>query len=351
MKRVPVSQSLSTTNATRVIMRPRRTALLITLVYASVSLVYFGLWGRVTATVATSATELARLESAKAGLFVLLTTLLIFALSYWLLKRLYLREQLLEAHRQALLAAERRAAAGLFAASVAHDLNNVLLITEYAISELDKVQGLPPRQERLVDELVKANDELGSLSRRLVMASGRHLGEEVRTVELAGFVHEIVKLAESHSKVRRCHVEVETPPPLNFACNPSLIHQMLLNLVINAGDATKHHGVIRVVLAGDDTRVTLEVHDNGPGIPVAERQRIFEPFFTTKADGTGLGLMSVKACAEVHHGHVTVQASPLGGACFVVEMCSMGRSAQQAASEVTPPVLVDADSEEAKATA
>jgi signal transduction histidine kinase len=95
----------------------------------------------------------------------------------------------------------------------------------------------------------------------------------------------------------------------------------------------------------------LEVHDNGPGIPVAERQRIFEPFFTTKADGTGLGLMSVKACAEVHHGHVTVQASPLGGACFVVEMCSMGRSAQQAASEVTPPVLVDADSEEAKATA
>ena len=130
MKLSFVSQSsTSTNNAAHVIMRPRRTALLITLVYASVSLAYLGVSSRVAANVATSTTNLVHLERVKSALFVPLTTLLIFALSYWLLKRLSVREELLEAHRQALLVAERRAAAGLFAASVAHDLNNVLLIT------------------------------------------------------------------------------------------------------------------------------------------------------------------------------------------------------------------------------
>lgn len=325
-------------------MRPRRTALLITLVYSTVSLVYLGVSSRLAAGVATTTSTLAQLENAKSALFVLLTTLLIFALSYWLLRRLSVREQLLEAHRQALLAAERRATAGLFAASVAHDLNNVLLITEYAIGELGKIQGLTSRQERLVEELNKANEELVALSRRLVMASGRHLGEEVRTLDLAAFVHEIVRLAESHSKVRACHVEVETPPVLHFVGNPSLIHQMLLNLVINAGDATRHHGVIRVELAGDEKLAVLRVNDNGPGIPVAERERIFEPFFTTKPDGSGLGLMSVKACAEIHGGQVTVESSPLGGACFVVEMNSLGTPVQPVPQvKSQSPVLVDAD--------
>ena len=311
-------------------MRPRRTALIITLVYASVSVVYVGMSNRLAADAGAANPQLVSLDGMRGAIFVLLTTLLIFALSYWLLSRLYVREQLLEAHRQALLAAERRATAGLFAASVAHDLNNVLLITEYAIGELNNSQGLSPHQVRLTHELEKANEELVALSRRLVMLSGRHLGEEMRALDLAAFVHEIVRLAQSHSKVRTCNVEVDTPPALAFVGYPSLIHQMLLNLVINAADATRHHGQIRVTLTGDEREATISVHDNGPGIPLLERQRVFDPFYTTKADGTGLGLMSVRACAEVHNGSVLVDASPLGGACFIVHLASLGVTHEEA---------------------
>jgi signal transduction histidine kinase len=58
------------------------------------------------------------------------------------------------------------------------------------------------------------------------------------------------------------------------------------------------------------------VHDSGTGVPRDERKKIFSALYTTKSSGTGLGLLSVKACAKIHEGFVEVDDSPLGGACF-----------------------------------
>jgi signal transduction histidine kinase len=98
--------------------------------------------------------------------------------------------------------------------------------------------------------------------------------------------------------------------------NPITLHRSVLNLVLNAADAVEGRGIIEVRLSASGPQAVLEVHDNGPGIPEDQRRRIFEAFYTTKAMGTGLGLLSVKACADEHHGHVEVLSSPLGGALF-----------------------------------
>ena len=64
--------------------------------------------------------------------------------------------------------------------------------------------------------------------------------------------------------------------------------------------------------------MTVEVHDDGPGIPAALREKIMEPFFTTKEDGNGLGLLSLKLCAEQHGARIRIDTSHLGGACFAL---------------------------------
>ena len=102
----------------------------------------------------------------------------------------------------------------------------------------------------------------------------------------------------------------------------SAIQETLLNLVLNAADATGGRGRIEVRSFEEDGAHVLEVHDDGPGVPLDIREEVFRAFFTTKADGNGLGLLSVRACAELHGGTAEIGDSPLGGACFRVTLRS-----------------------------
>jgi len=88
------------------------------------------------------------------------------------------------------------------------------------------------------------------------------------------------------------------------------------------------------VLQQEDEAI-VEVHDDGPGVPLAQRSKIFAPFHTTKEVGSGLGLVSVKVCAEQHGGRVVVSESDLGGACFRVTL-PIGRSAPDDEPVATP---------------
>ena len=97
-----------------------------------------------------------------------------------------------------------------------------------------------------------------------------------------------------------------------------LIDQVLINLLLNAADATggQGHLEVRLRVVGDEAR--LEVHDDGKGLPEGMEAQLFQPFATTKPHGTGLGLVSVRECALAHGGRVEYARSPLGGAAFSV---------------------------------
>lgn len=102
-----------------------------------------------------------------------------------------------------------------------------------------------------------------------------------------------------------------------------LLRQMLVNLIRNGVEAAQE-GSARpsVLVEGDDhepeSGATLTIHDNGPGIDPAARERVFRPFFTTKSQGTGLGLAIVQKVVVTHNGRISVGASPLGGASFEI---------------------------------
>ena len=98
------------------------------------------------------------------------------------------------------------------------------------------------------------------------------------------------------------------------------MHQVVVNLVRNAIQATPRGGRVRVRAKTNTDGLHLIVEDSGAGIEPDLRQRVFEPFFTTKPAGSGLGLPLVHSVVEQHGGGVRVDRSDLGGACFEVTL-------------------------------
>ncbi len=162
----------------------------------------------------------------------------------------------------------------------------------------------------------------------------------VDLAQLAEEVLELVRTQRRYAKVGfRVIVDGEIPPAL---ADRGAVAQLLLNLVLNAGDAVRPDGGdVRVCLApgalerraSDDTgsaagrsrndAVELRVEDDGPGVPAADRERIFDPFFTTKdpGEGTGLGLANALRCAEQLGGRLELaEHRPGTGAVFVVTL-------------------------------
>lgn len=295
-----------------VMSRELRTAALLAVGYAAVAGAYIAISSSMASTAALGdLEEMRRLEIFKGFTFVTVTALLLFGGVWFLLRREARHRSELSAAHQALIGADRRASAGMLAASVAHDLNNAFTLLSLCLEELEGAD------EEVVAEMKGALAQASKLSTRL-MRAGRHsaTGSPERT-ELVGLTRDAIELVSLHRSVRRCTVDLECDDEVDVEAYPLLVHQMLTNLILNACEATGHGGRVLVrVERGSRGGAILEVQDDGPGLSAEARARLFEPFFTTKEHGTGLGLLSVRLCAELHDGHVDVRESPRGGAWF-----------------------------------
>ena len=110
------------------------------------------------------------------------------------------------------------------------------------------------------------------------------------------------------------------PPSLSLDADPDLLFQVLLNLLRNAAEAASAHAappaVSLVFSRTKGGRTSIEVGDNGPGVPPSLRQDVFLPFFTTKEKGTGVGLSLTRQVVLAHQGSIALESSPAGGALF-----------------------------------
>lgn len=299
--------------------RPLRTALVLSGVYLVLCSTYIVLSSAWAAHLAGSVFELQRVEQWKGLVFVATTGALFFALARYMLERIARQSRTLERQRALLEAAEGPALAGSFSAAIAHDINNVLGVAKAGLHGLIDSED-DERRDRALALLRRSIDDLARIARRMSRL-GAHSDTPLHRVEdLAEIVRETVAFGRRHTKISRCHVEVEAPPALVAEVDRSLIQRAVLNLLLNAGEATEGRGRIRVELRRDvvDYRhAVIEVHDDGPGVDAAHREEIFSIFHSTKQDGTGLGLFSVRSAAEAHGGTVAVGDSErLGGACF-----------------------------------
>lgn len=141
---------------------------------------------------------------------------------------------------------------------------------------------------------------------------------------------DVVRVVDSTIRILRS--EVEKTADLTVTCDdasfaaidPSVLGQVILNLVLNAaqaiGSGAQGRAAISVTVGRDASKVRLTVADTGPGIPTQQLEEIFRPYFTTKPDGTGVGLSIVRELVDRAGGQISVESEPGRGTAFAVTL-------------------------------
>jgi two-component system NtrC family sensor kinase len=238
--------------------------------------------------------------------------------------------QLKEAH-QRLLQADRLASLGQLAASVAHEINNPLSgVLNYSVlmARILREDGVPRERvaefrgylERVSEQTARAGRIVSDL-----LAFSRRSKPHPAPADLAGIVRTTVSLVSHKLKLMSVETELDVENALPLVqCDASQVQQVVLNLVVNAAEATRAHGrgTVRVCArraAGADA-LALEVTDDGEGITPETLSHIYDPFFTTKEEGRslGLGLAVVYGIVEAHGGTIDVRTAVGQGTTFTV---------------------------------
>jgi PAS domain S-box-containing protein len=232
--------------------------------------------------------------------------------------------------------AQKMEAIGHLTGGIAHDFNNILTsVMGYLVlaAEREGVQD-DAKLGKYLNQAHLSCERARDLIQQMLTFSRGQRGER-RPVALGALVRESVKLLRSTMPATLelvTELDDEAPKAL---LDPVQADQVLLNLVINARDATDGHGAVTVgvgragvegaVCASCRKRVTgefveLAVRDTGPGVAPEAADRMFEPFFTTKevGKGSGMGLATVHGIVHEHGGHIVVESQPGRGASFRV---------------------------------
>jgi signal transduction histidine kinase len=304
----------------RVSFSPTRRAFTSALIYMVLCVAYILISGRIALSSVTTMQELAAVEAVKGTAFIIITGLLYFVVSLARWNHIKKQEELIVVQEKVLLLAEKKAMTGMFAATIAHDLNNLLM----SLSGL--IQGLKARGQedkvllRMGEGLEKGITSLTQLSRRVAYAAQQGLPDTESEVDLQEMLERLTSFVRKHPDLRTITIDLRDVPKVKLVLNQALLEGALLNLLVNAGQAAGKGGQISVRLRDGDGAVDLEVHDNGPGVPPELAERVFDPCYTTKSAGTGMGLLSVKAFAASCNGEVIVDRSEMGGAVFAIRI-------------------------------
>jgi PAS domain S-box-containing protein len=221
---------------------------------------------------------------------------------------------------QSLQESERLASMGRALSSVAHDLKTPLIAIG-GFSRLVRNHLEPDTPDRgKLDIVIKETERLENMVRDMLDFS-RPL-ELNRTVEdLERVVDEGLVILETTAVEQK--VVVRRPPspqPVRASMDVMRMKQAIMNLVLNAIQASPEGEVVTVQVAHAGSNAAVDIIDHGPGIPREHREEIFSPFYTTKKEGTGLGLAIVRKIVEAHAGRVTLLDNPGRGMTFRVEI-------------------------------
>jgi two-component system sensor histidine kinase TctE len=204
-----------------------------------------------------------------------------------------------------------------FVADAAHQLRTPLAALQAQVDAARR-EAMPPELAATVDHLHAAARRAAHLARQLLTlasvepSTGRPF--EPEPTDLAAVTQARVADWLAHADAKAIDLGFELAPA-PVAGEPNLLAEFAANLVDNALHYTPHGGEVTLRTGRRDGRVFLEVEDNGPGIPAAERGRVFERFHRVKGtpgEGTGLGLAIVREIAHRHGAAIEVGAAPSG---------------------------------------
>ncbi len=239
------------------------------------------------------------------------------------------RTKQLELANKKLMATDRLASLGQLAASVAHEINNPL----YSILNLSKLMermvkedGVP--QDR-INEFRKYLSQVSSETARVgsivtdLLAFSRRARAKKSEADINDIVSTTTSLLDHKLTLMGINLRLDLGSNLpHFYCDSSQLQQVIINIVINAAEATQNSPVRYITIRTDfdekKKAIVLEVEDTGEGMPPEMINKIFEPFFTTRTEGKGigLGLSVVYGIVQSHRGDIDVQSTPGKGTTF-----------------------------------
>ncbi len=223
----------------------------------------------------------------------------------------------LETTREKLVAEEKLAAVGRLASGIAHEIRNPVAMIASSLAtaafpasdvrEREEMFAIAAREARrlenlTMDFLIYARPSVPQRSLASISDIARHVADVTR-----------MRAAD-----RSVEVRLQAPEDVFADVDAAQIEGALLNLSLNALDATPAGGHIEVRLRGGEHTVYLDVENSGSAIPASNVTRVFEPFFTTKPGGTGLGLAIARGIAAAHGGNLWVSANTDGAVVFTM---------------------------------
>ncbi len=223
-----------------------------------------------------------------------------------------------QANFEGMKRAERLSAIGQLSAGLAHEIRNPLASISGAAAILARSQDLDPKSAKCLEIITSECERLnGLLTNFLNFARPRP--PRLQTVPLEPVLENVLGLASHGIRGKTVHFEKEVTVGLQpVECDPEQLEQVLLNLMINAVEASPDGGTVTLSAAAHESAIAIGVADHGHGVAPAHIDRLFDPFFTTKEHGTGLGLPVAHQIVRQMGGSLLAQANPDRGMTFSV---------------------------------
>jgi hypothetical protein len=233
-------------------------------------------------------------------------------------------------HQEQLARADRLATIGEMAAAMAHEIRNPLTGISGVLSVLSRDFSPDDSRREIVSQTRLLIERLNNTVEDVLHYS-RPSSPQLQAVKLDDIIDRSLSLAEGEAK--KAGIQIVKQPAtgangsssVTVSADPHQIQQVVLNLILNAIQASTAGGqiAVRTRVAADNgglTGAVIEIEDHGRGMTPEEAAQAFQPFFSTKAHGTGLGLSIARQIVEQHHGRISVRSTPGLGTCVQVEL-------------------------------
>jgi signal transduction histidine kinase len=228
------------------------------------------------------------------------------------------REEIERLHRTQMSRAEHLATLGEMATGLAHEIRNPLAGIAGVIEIISRDLPASSPARAVVKDVRQEIARINHIVTDLLQTARPH-PPRVRKGDLNTTVEHAVMLGRQQAQAKSIAIELQKDPALTEIEHDSdQIHQVMLNLMLNAMQAIDKNGKIVVTLRTEGQTAVIEVTDNGRGIPASELPNIFRPFYTTKGEGTGLGLSLARRIVEDHQGAIDVSSEIGKGTTFAV---------------------------------